>query len=647
MKITDIRSRLLLAALLPVTLVVILLAAVHLIDRIGDIAEAHNQRQRSLARQLATACEYGLFSSNNSQLQAIAMGALREADVRSVSIVDGNGHVLASSGKRVYPTPPGLDSQERELFDGASRIELLVQPILASQLKLDDLFEVRPAEALKTQAPLGHVLVEFSRQALDQRERDMLLVGFAVAFGGLLFGGFLALRLGRGVIRPILRVSDLIDRIGHGELSARAKVQPDDPLREVQLGLNQMAERLEAGRDELEQRVVAATQDLRQKKEEAETATLAKSRFLAAASHDLRQPTHAMGMFVSRLAQLPHDAQSQQLIGSLEASVMALQDLLDALLDLSRLEANAVQVHLRPFALAEVFAQIHDELALTAIEKGLRLRIRPTDACLMSDPSLLHRILLNLVVNALRYTLSGGVLLACRVSADGRRARIEVWDSGIGIASQHHESIFKEFYQVGNAERDRSKGLGLGLAIVARKAQLLGHRVQICSRPGQGTRFSVEVPLAPPGTAVDRRFTLRPATFDNLEGLRVLVIEDDILAREGLVSLLAGWGVLVGVAEGLVTARQQMENGATPDVIVSDYRLRDGENGIEVIRQLRAVAGQLIPACLISGDTDLSLMKLAKESSLTLLHKPVRPAKLRSLIRHLARDVKAENADLV
>lgn len=647
MKITDIRSRLLLAALLPVTLVVILLAAAHLIDRIGDIAEAHNQRQRSLARQLATACEYGLFSSNNSQLQAIAVGALREADVRSVSIVDGSGHVLASSGKRVYPMPPGLDSQERELFDGTSRIELLVQPILASQLKLDDLFEVRPTEALKTQAPLGHVLVEFSRQALDQRERDMLLVGFAVAVGGLLFGGFLALRLGRGVIRPILRVSDLIDRIGHGELSARAKVQPDDPLREVQLGLNQMAERLEAGRDELEQRIATATKELREKKEEAESATLAKSRFLAAASHDLRQPTHAMGLFVSRLAQLPHDAQSQQLIGSLEASVLALQDLLDALLDLSRLEANAVQVHLRPFALAEVFTQIHDELALTAIEKGLRLRIRPTDACLMSDPSMLHRILLNLVANALRYTLSGGVLLACRVSADGRRARIEVWDSGIGIASQHHESIFKEFYQVGNAERDRSKGLGLGLAIVARKAQLLGHRVQICSRPGQGTRFSVEVPLAPPGAALDRRSTPRPATFDNLAGLRVLVIEDDILAREGLVRLLAGWGVLVGVAESLVTARQQMENGAVPDVIVSDYRLRDGENGIEVIRQLRADAGRLIPACLISGDTDLSLMQVAKESSLTLLHKPVRPAKLRSLIRHLAKDVKAENADLV
>jgi CheY-like chemotaxis protein/two-component sensor histidine kinase len=340
-------------------------------------------------------------------------------------------------------------------------------------------------------------------------------------------------------------------------------------------------------------------------------------------------------MFMARLAQLPHDAQSQQLIGELDASVQALQDLLDALLDISRLEAKAVQVHLRPFALVKVFEQIRDALGLTAIEKGLRLRIRPTEVWLQSDSTLLHRMVLNLVVNAVRYTSVGGVLLACRVAADGRQARIEVWDSGIGIAPEHHESIFKEFYQVGNAERDRSKGLGLGLNIVARSAQLLGHRLQMCSRPGRGSRFSIEVPLASPDAAVDRRGPLRATTFDNLAGLRVLVIEDEPQGRQALVSLLASWGVRVSVAEGLLTACQQMENGAAPDVIVSDYRLRNGENGIEVIRQLRVEAGRLIPACLISGDTDPNLLQTVKQAALTLLHKPVRPAKLRNLIRRL------------
>ncbi len=636
MKFGDIRSRLLLAALLPVTLVVVMLAVVHLFDRIGDIAQAHTQRQRSLARQLATACEYGLFSSNSSQLNAIAVGALREADVHSVSIVDRSGRLLARSGKPMFNTPPTLNGQEQALFDPANRIELLVQPVQTSELKMDDWLAPGPEHALKARAPLGHVLMEFSRQSLDRREREMQAMGLAVALGGLLFGGALAWYLGRGVLRPVLRVSDLIDRIGHGELSARALVLPDDPLRDLQRGLNQMAERLEKGRDELEQRVLAATQDLREKKEEAEAATLSKSRFLAAASHDLRQPTHAMGMFVARLAQLPHDAQSQQLIDNLEASVLALQDLLDALLDLSRLEAKAVPVHLRPFALADLFAQIQDELALTAREKGLRLRVRGTGVWLMSDPTLLHRMVLNMVVNALRYTHQGGVLLACRVCAGGSHGRIEVWDSGIGIAAEHHESIFKEFFQIGNAERDRGKGLGLGLAIVARKAQLLGYRVQVCSRVGQGTRFSFDVPLIPPGSVVDRRASVRAQALDSLAGLRVLVVEDDLLARAGLVSLLESWGARVSVAPSGEVACRQMQPDALPDVIVSDYRLRDGENGIEVIGKLRAVAARLVPACLMSGDTDLGLVQMAKEACLPLLHKPVRPAKLRSLIRHLA-----------
>jgi len=203
-----------------------------------------------------------------------------------------------------------------------------------------------------------------------------------------------------------------------------------------------MAQRLETGRDELEQRIATATRALREKKEQAETATLAKSRFLAAASHDLRQPMHALGMFVARLAQLPHDVPTAQLIDNLEASVQALQDLLDV----SSLESRAAQAQLRPLALADLFAQLRASLALTADQKGLRLHVRPTQVWLLSDSVLLHRILLNLLSNALRYTSSGSVLLACRPAADGQHVRIEVWDSGIGIAPEHQLFIFQEFY---------------------------------------------------------------------------------------------------------------------------------------------------------------------------------------------------------
>ncbi|WP_394756864.1 ATP-binding protein [Rhodoferax sp.] len=643
MKLAGIRNRMLLAAVLPVALIAVLLAAVFLLTRVDDMTTAHNQRARSLARQLATASEYGLFSGNVSQLQILAGGALGEADVRSVAIVNTQGQVLAHAGTRHYVAPPLLDRQEREQFEPHADMDLFLQPVAATQVPLDDLFQGQinasgdAGRARSAQPLLGHVLIEFSRAALNQRAHQTLWTGIAITLGGLLFGVLLAVQLGRGVIRPIARVSRLIESIGAGELSARAPVLPDDPLRELQQGLNLMAQRLESGRDELEQRIATATQALREKKEEAETATLSKTRFLAAASHDLRQPMHALGLFAARLAQLPHDATTAHLIGNLEASVLALQDLLDGLLDVSRLEAHAVQPQVRPFALTELFEQLRAGSALTAQQKGLGLYVRPTQVWVLSDSALLHRILLNLLSNALRYTPAGSVLLACRSCADGQHVRIEVWDSGIGMAPEHQPEVFTEFYQVGNSERDRNKGQGLGLSIVERSAQLLGYPLQMHSSPGRGTRFSLRVPLAQPDLALERRSPLRPRRFEDIAGLRVLVIEDDQLVCDALVSLLVSWRVEVAVADGLATALALLNGGAAPDVIVADYRLRDGENGIEVIHQLRAAAGQPIPACLVSGDTDASLVQAAAAAGLTLLHKPVRPAKLRSLLRRLSR----------
>ena len=369
----------------------------------------------------------------------------------------------------------------------------------------------------------------------------------------------------------------------------------------------------------------------------AEDANRAKSLFLAAASHDLRQPTHALGMFVARLGQLEHSTETSHLIERLDTSVQAMRDLLDALLDISRLDAGAVPVHLQAFALSDVFDQLQTELTLVSAEKGLSLRVRPCHVWVLSDPVQLHRILLNLLTNALRYTSAGAVLLACRVTQGGRSARIEVWDSGIGIAPEHQEAIFKEFYQVGNVERDRRKGLGLGLNIVQRTAVLLQHKLQMWSQPGVGSRFSVEVPLVPIGVVVERRRPERAQPLADLANLVVLVIEDDALVRESLVCLIAAWRAVVVAAEGLSAALSYLEAGLVPDLIISDYRLRDGENGIAVLQQLRKQAGRAVPACLISGDTDPALLLAVRQAGLTLLHKPVRPAKLRSLIARLAR----------
>jgi signal transduction histidine kinase len=638
MRFLDIRARMLLAALLPVTLVAVLLSSVFLAGRYADLDEAHQQRARSLARQLASASEYGLFSANTSSLQSIAAGALRESDVRSVLILDAQGQTLAIAGWTGQVVLPALGTQEQHWVDARTGHDLLVQPVSPSQLQLDDLFEGRARAGTEDAPPLGHVVMEVSRAGVVSRSQDMLAIGLAVTLGGLLFGSVLAVRIGRGVIQPILRVSRMIERIGGGELSVRGEVRPDDPLRDLQQGLNQMAEHLQQGRDELERRVTLATAELRTKKEEAETATRAKSRFLAAASHDLRQPIHALGMFVARLAQLPHDRETRHLIGNLEASVRAMQDLLDALLDISRLDADAVRVQLQPVPLGPLFEQLRGALMPVATDKGLRLRVRDSVLWVQSDPTLLHRILLNLVSNALRYTGHGGVLVGCRRSRGGSHLWLEVWDTGVGIPAEHQQDIFREFYQIGNPERDRSKGLGLGLNIVDRTARLLGHELKLCSVPGHGTRFRLELPLAPTGDLQALMAAAeQPQQVDDVRGLRILVIEDDRQSAQALRGLLDSWGCVVAVVEGLQGALTVVDGGFVPDLVLSDFRLRAGESGMQTLHSLRTQLERPLPACLMSGDTDPELIQSCRDAGLPLLHKPVRPAKLRTLIRRLAR----------
>lgn len=635
MKWGGIHIRMLIAALVPATLVAIMLAGAFMTITWFDLDKLHDQQARALIRQVAIASEYGLYSGDIPQLESVASGVLHMTDVVYVAILDSQLNKLVAVGKSLTKVPPNLSVKESEFFDRKTDSDMFHQPIVASNVKLDDLFEPGVANDSVTRQVLGHVLVEFSHAGMHQRAREMLLLSLAVTVGGLIAGYILAMFLGRGVIRPILRLSRMIERIGAGELSIRGELLPNDPLRRVQRGLNQMAERLESNRDDLERQISLATLELRKKKEEAENATLAKSRFLAAASHDLRQPTHALGMFVARLAQLPHDAQTCKLIENLEASVQAMQDLLNGLLDVSRLDAQSVQVRAQPIALDDLFDQLRSGLGMTANDKGLRLKIRPTTVWVMSDPTLLYRILLNLVSNALRYTQKGGVLVACRVRRDAEIARIEVWDTGMGIAPEHHELIFKEFFQVENPERDRRKGLGLGLNIVHRTASLLGHRLQFNSSLGHGTRFIIDIALAPVGANGRKNALTGPGQNDELFGLRILVLEDDSLSREALATLLESWAATVDRVENLPAALALVKTGPIPDVIVSDYRLPDGVNGMDAIAQIRVAAGSDIAACLISGDTDPGLMLAARDAGLTLLHKPVRPAKLRSFLRRL------------
>lgn len=635
MMLRTIRTRMLAAALLPVTLVVFGLVLTFWLGRLGDLDRAYSERSQLLARQLAMASEYAVFSGNQLHLHTIASAMLREPHVTAARVFDEYGEVLADVGNG---SKPSLAQLRDPLYVRAQRdrgVDLLVHAIESTAVQLDDLFGSSSGQVSGKPRVLGYVAIEVARAGLTAQEQELLTIAVVLATLGLLVGGFLAVRMGLGVVQPIFRVSSSIERISQGDFATRAPVVDEDPLHELQDALNKMAERLSSGRVELEQRVTAATLELRAKKEEAEEATIAKSRFLASASHDLRQPTHALGMFIARLGQLPLDAQTRELVDNLEASVQAMQDLLDGLLDLSKLEAGAVRVQLAPVDMNALIGSLAVALGPMALSKNLRLRLRQTRLWGMSDAVLIQRMLMNLAHNALRYTERGTVLVSCRSVHGGKSVRLEVWDSGIGISPEHQTQIFKEFYQVGNSGRDRAYGLGLGLSIVERSAKLLGHSLVLRSNAGCGTRISITLPSATPAP-------LRPLPAPEVPGagdahsLSVLVIEDDDFAREAMQSLLQSWSYQVRAVPSIARALLAVQQYGPPDLIVSDYRLGHGDDGLAAVAAIRALVGREVAACLVSGDTDAVLMQAATAAGLTLLHKPVRPAKLRSLLRRLA-----------
>ena len=634
MILSSIRVRMLVAALSPVFLVVIALVAFFWLGRVDDVNESHAQRGKLLLQQTILASELGLFSGNFDSLQAVVNGVQSEADVRLVAVFDVSGLPLARSGGRAVPNYPDVVRFALLNQPESRGVDTFFGPIAAHQIVLDDLYAEPPTLAAADKPLLGYAVVQLSRDGLARRQRQMFFLAMGVGVAGLLLGGLLAVRLGEGVVGPILRVSRMMERIGRGDFSSRIAAQPDDPMYQLQTDLNRMAMRLAWGREELEQRVREATSEISARKEEAEAATQAKSRFLATASHDLRQPTHALGMFIARLGQMPLDEPTRRLVGSLEASTQAMQDLLDSLLDISRLDAGVVPVRTSNFAIQTLFDKVASTLTAMAAAKGLCLRIRPTGLWAATDAVLLTRMVMNLAQNAINYTSQGSVLIACRPTAEGTHLRLEVWDSGIGISAEHQLEIFKEFYQVGNRGRDRNQGLGLGLNIVERSAQLLGVEVRLRSELGCGTRFTLRVPSAIAGTSDD--LPPEPLVVSDLTGLCVLLLEDDAAARAGVSDLLESWGCTVAAAANCAIALDLVRSGVVPAIVVSDYRLGDGVDGLQAIVALRAATGKNLPACLMSGNTDVELLQAAHHAELPLLHKPVRPAKLRSVLRRLA-----------
>ncbi len=357
-------------------------------------------------------------------------------------------------------------------------------------------------------------------------------------------------------------------------------------------------------------------------RDRAEEANRAKSRFLAAASHDLRQPLHALSLYSATLKLRAADRTSSDIAGHINEALASLAALVDSLLDISKLDAGAVRPELQRTSVKALIERIEADYRPVAREKGLEFRVAPVDAQVETDPVLLERVVRNLVDNAFKYTAAGSIALSAEL--DERTVRIAVHDTGPGIAESERERIFEEFYQIGNPQRDRTKGLGLGLAIVRRLAQLLGLKVQLETRPGGGSTFALTLARVADSSPLPQA-SRAPAADDAsaLVGARVLVIDDETSVRVGMRGLLESWGCRVMTCSGFDEAQRLLDDYALGvDVIVADFRLPQHENGIETVRRLRARLGD-VPALMVSGDTAPERLREAQASGLPFLHKPV------------------------
>jgi two-component system, sensor histidine kinase len=362
----------------------------------------------------------------------------------------------------------------------------------------------------------------------------------------------------------------------------------------------------------------------------AETANRSKTQFFAAASHDLRQPLHAMGLFAAALYEKVKDPEVLNTVRSINASVAALEGLFNELLDVSKIDSGVIQPRLTHFALEEMFGRLRDEFAAEAREKGLRLTVTSGGHTVVSDPVLLERIVRNLLGNAVRYTSEGEIALSA--SPLNGSLRIEVRDTGPGIGPQDQKRIFEEFVQLANPGRTSRKGLGLGLSIVQRLCALLGYEIRLVSEPGRGSAFSLEVPAGtaaestPPEAAV-------PGGRVELSGRLVVVVDDEAAIVEGMKVLLSGWGIdVIGSATGDEVVPAVHSRGRMPDLIIADYRLAGGVVGTDVIDRLRRELDPEIPALLITGSTGAERVSEADSKRYGLLLKPVNPEALRELI---------------
>jgi signal transduction histidine kinase len=626
-----LRLRILAVALMPLLLAVGLFVAFFTQRSVNEVEQSLERQGQDSARHLADVIAFDLLTDNLPPVKRFLDYELASRRIETAAITDGLHWLLISGKSQTLPTLTGIAPPPR-WRNGA--FVFFAQAVHLPVPSESDPY-LDPLEATR---PVRYVVVSLSRAPVELTRSQTALVAGATALVAILFALLLAWRLSGRLSQPLLNITHAVARLASGKLTERTPEISQGEIGLLERGVNRMAQALEENQHNLTLRIEEATAELRGQKQAAEAAVLAKSRFLAAASHDLRQPLHALTLLVAALREQVPEGEAGRLAQHIEASAAAMGSLLNALLDLSKLDAGVVEAHPGCFPVSQMFNQVASQFQPIAQAHGIRLNFAACSLWCYSDPVLVERVLGNLISNALRHAERGRVLVgARRVSGDW--IRFEVRDTGKGIPQEFQSRIFEEYFQLENPERHRDKGLGLGLAIVSRLAHLLGSQVSVGSAPDQGACFSFQlarceaVPDQPEAAAPSHAFALP------LENALVAFIDDDEAILAAMVEIFDRWNVALAAGEDALQVRDELlALGRAPDLILCDYRLRDGRTGVQAIALLREAFGAGIPAALLTGDTAAESILAIQGSHLPVLHKPLKPAKLRAFLSHLLAD---------
>lgn len=594
--------------------------------RLATLETAFDAEGEAVARQVAAMSDLSLYAGDLPALQNVANAALRGGQVTRVEISNSAG-VYVTAGPKTA---------------SLAQLRMFTAPVTLREASRTSAFAPAGSTAAG-ETPIGLVQT-FRDTTAYARERTLsLMAGIGIAMIALLIAWAWVRHTARAVAQPLRRISRTVAALEAGRFDARCNVvgpqgaedspagrarRPPHEFANLAHDINRLAERLQRNRQQSEDRVREATAVALQRMAEAEQAALSRARFLAAASHDLRQPLHAMGLFIDGLLPTASRAQRPAVLRLQEATGF-MGVLLDDLLEISRLDAQVLTPAIGGVSLATLFDQLEAQHAAPAAAAQVRLLWRDHGLAVRSDAALLLRIVGNLVSNAVRHTpREGTVLVVARRRGDA--VRIEVRDNGVGIAPIHQGRIFEEFYQVANTERDRRQGFGLGLSICARIAVLLGTRISVRSALQAGSTFALELPLASPQEVMPR--APEPQASAPLAGLHCLVVDDDPAILDGSRTLLAQWGCPVDCASTHAEALAQLgADGAHFDVVLCDLQLARDEDGMAVIEATRRLQPDALPV-LVSGATGPEALQRLRQGGVMLLTKPVAPAKLRALL---------------